>query len=112
MDVVNRIAPEHLELCIEEPFWAGGMSKMPGQYSSGTGRPSLGGLLCRPESCASDRRDSKVLLTAERSRLVKKSSVISYTRQALEKASDAVIGFAEYEKLDGHANAIKVRFEK
>ena len=43
---------------------------------------------------------------------VRKSSVISYTRSALEKAKDAVIGFAEYEKLDAHANAVRVRFEK
>jgi len=42
---------------------------------------------------------------------MKKSSVISYTRKALEGVKDDVILFAEAEGLTAHANAIKVRFE-
>ena len=43
---------------------------------------------------------------------IKKSSVISYTRKALEKVREDIVTFAESEGLDGHANAIRVRFEQ
>jgi histidinol dehydrogenase len=42
---------------------------------------------------------------------IKKSSVVYYTRDSLEKVKDDIISFAESEGLKGHANAIRVRFE-
>jgi histidinol dehydrogenase len=113
MDVVNRIAPEHLELCIEEPFGRLGYVKNAGAVFLGNWSPEpLGDYYAGPNHVLPTGGTARFFSPLNVADFVKKSSVISYTRQALEKASDAVIGFAEYEKLDGHANAIKVRFEK
>ena len=113
MEVVNRIAPEHLELCIEEPFNRLGYVKNAGAIFLGNWSPEpLGDYFAGPNHVLPTGGTARFFSPINVSDFVKKSSVISYTRQALEKASDAVIGFAEYEKLDGHANAIKVRFKK
>ncbi len=113
MDVVNRIAPEHLELCIEEPLGRLGYVKNAGAIFLGNWSPEpLGDYYAGPNHVLPTGGTARFFSPLNVADFVKKSSVISYTRKALEKASDAVIGFAEYEKLDGHANAIKVRFDK
>ncbi len=113
MEVVNRIAPEHLELCIEEPFSRLGYVKNAGAVFLGNWSPEpLGDYYAGPNHVLPTGGTARFFSPLNVADFVKKSSVISYTRQALEKASDTVIGFAEYEKLDGHANAIKVRFGK
>lgn len=113
MDVVNRIAPEHLELCIEEPFSRLGYVRNAGAIFLGNWSPEpLGDYYAGPNHVLPTGGTARFFSPLNVADFVKKSSVISYTRQALEKAGDAVIGFAEYERLDGHANAIKVRFKK
>ncbi|NLK86773.1 MAG: histidinol dehydrogenase [Clostridiaceae bacterium] len=113
MDVVNRIAPEHLELCIEDPFGRLGYVKNAGAIFLGNWSPEpLGDYYAGPNHVLPTGGTARFFSPLNVADFVKKSSVISYTKQALEKAGDAVIGFAEYEKLDGHANAVKVRFKK
>ncbi len=113
MDVVNRIAPEHLELCIEDPLSRLGYVKNAGAIFLGNWSPEpLGDYYAGPNHVLPTGGTARFFSPLNVADFVKKSSVISYTRQALEKASDAVIGFAEYERLDGHANAIRVRFDK
>ncbi len=113
MNVVNRIAPEHLELCIEEPFSKLSYVKNAGAVFLGHWSPEpLGDYFAGPNHVLPTGGTARFFSPLNVADYMKKSSVISYTRQALEKASDYVIRFAEYEKLDGHANAIKVRFDK
>lgn len=113
MDVANRIAPEHLELCIEEPFSRLSYVSNAGAVFLGNWSPEpLGDYYAGPNHVLPTGGTSRFFSPLSVDDFVKKSSVISYTRNALEKAKDAVIGFAEYEKLDGHANAVRVRFEK
>lgn len=112
MDVVNRIAPEHLELCIEEPLGRLGYVKNAGAIFLGNWSPEpLGDYYAGPNHVLPTGGTARFFSPLNVGDFVKKSSVISYTRRALEKARDAIVGFAEYEKLDGHANAIRVRFE-
>jgi histidinol dehydrogenase len=113
MDIVNSIAPEHLELCIDDPFSRLAYVKNAGAVFLGSWSPEpLGDYYAGPNHVLPTGGTARFFSPLNVSDFVKKSSVISYTRKALEKAKEAVIGFAEYEKLDGHANAIKVRFEK
>ena len=113
MDVANRIAPEHLELCIEEPFSRLAYVRNAGAIFLGNWSPEpLGDYYAGPNHVLPTGGTARFFSPLSVDDFVRKSSVISYTRNALEKAKDTVIGFAEYERLDGHANAIRVRFEK
>ncbi len=113
MDVVNRMAPEHLELCVEEPFSRLAYVRNAGAVFLGNWSPEpLGDYYAGPNHVLPTGGTARFFSPLSVDDFVKKSSVISYTKSALEKAKDAVIGFAEYEGLDGHANAIRVRFEK
>ncbi len=112
MDVVNRIAPEHLELCIEDPFSRLAYVKNAGAVFLGHWSPEpLGDYFAGPDHVLPTGGTARFFSPLNVDDYMKKSSVISYTRQALEKASEDVMRFAEYEGLDGHANAIRVRFE-
>lgn len=111
MDIVNLIAPEHLELCIEDPFSRLANVRNAGAIFLGHWSPEpLGDYFAGPNHVLPTGGTARFFSPLNVADYMKKSSVISYTRQALEKASEYVIRFAEYEKLDGHANAIKVRF--
>lgn len=111
MAIVNRIAPEHLELCIEEPFSRLAYVKNAGAIFLGHWSPEpLGDYFAGPNHVLPTGGTARFFSPLTVSDYMKKSSVISYTRKALEKASEDVVRFAEYEGLDGHANAIKVRF--
>lgn len=111
LEVVNKIAPEHLELCVQEPF-----SLLSGIRNAGaiflghyTSEP-LGDYFAGPNHVLPTSGTARFFSPLNISDFVKKSSVISYTRKALEGVKDDVIKFAEAEGLGAHANAIKVRF--
>ncbi|NLV37081.1 MAG: histidinol dehydrogenase [Clostridiaceae bacterium] len=111
MDIVNRIAPEHLELCIEEPFSRLAYVRNAGAIFLGHWSPEpLGDYFAGPNHVLPTGGTARFFSPLTVADYMKKSSVISYTRKALEKVSEDVVRFAEYESLDGHANAIKVRF--
>lgn len=113
IDVANRIAPEHLELCIEEPFNRLAQVKNAGAIFLGNWSPeALGDYFAGPNHVLPTGGTARFFSPLNVDDFMKKSSVISYTRGALEKASDYVIRFAEYEGLDGHANSIRVRFNE
>lgn len=113
MDVANRIAPEHLELCIKEPLSRLSYVRNAGAIFLGNWSPEpLGDYFAGPNHVLPTGGTARFFSPLSVDDFVKKSSVISYTRNALEKAKDAVTGFAEYERLDGHANAVRVRFEE
>lgn len=111
MDIVNRIAPEHLELCIEEPFSRLSSVKNAGAIFMGHWSPEpLGDYFAGPNHVLPTGGTARFFSPLNVADYMKKSSVISYTRKALEKVSEDVILFAESEGLDAHANAINVRF--
>lgn len=110
--VVNSIAPEHLELCVEEPF-----SLLPDIRNAGaiflghyTSEP-LGDYFAGPNHVLPTSGTARFFSPLNVGDFIKKSSVISYTRKALANVKDDVVRFAESEGLTAHANAIKIRFE-
>lgn len=112
VEVVNRIAPEHLELCIEEPFsWLGSIKNAGAIFLGNYSSEPLGDYFAGPNHVLPTGGTARFFSPLNVADFVKKSSIISYTRKALEKAKDDIVKFAQSEGLDGHANAIRVRFE-
>ena len=112
VDVVNEIAPEHLEIQTINPFEtmtqvrnAGAIFM--GEYSS----EPLGDYFAGPNHVLPTNGTAKFFSALSVDDFIKKSSIISYSREALERIHTDIEQFAECEKLTAHANSIKVRFE-
>ena len=109
---VNDIASEHMEIVTKDPFHV--MTKIRnagaifiGEYSS----EPLGDYYAGPNHVLPTNGTSKFFSPLSVDDFIKKSSIISYSREALEKVHTNIEQFAECEKLTAHANSIKVRFE-
>jgi histidinol dehydrogenase len=113
IDVSNNIAPEHLELCVKEPMSILGKIKNAGAIFVGNYSPEpLGDYMAGPSHVLPTSGTARFSSPVNVDQFIKKSSLIYYNRQALEKCSCDIVRFAEAEMLDAHANAIRVRFEK
>lgn len=112
IDTVNEIASEHLELVTKNPFET--MTKIRnagaifvGEYSS----EPLGDYFAGPNHVLPTNGTAKFFSPLGVDDFIKKSSIISYSREALEPVYKDIVQFAECEKLTAHANSIRVRFE-
>ena len=112
IDAANEIASEHLEVLTKNPFEV--MTKIQnagaiflGEYSS----EPLGDYFAGPNHILPTNGTAKFFSPLGVDDFVKKSSVISYSRNALEAVHEDIEFFAEKEGLTAHANSIKVRFE-
>ncbi|PYG88137.1 histidinol dehydrogenase [Ruminiclostridium sufflavum DSM 19573] len=111
IEVSNNIAPEHLEICINEPMSMLGLIKNAGAIFVGNYSPEpLGDYMAGPSHVLPTSGTARFSSPVNVDQFLKKSSLIYYNRQALEKTSGNIMRFAEAELLDAHANAIKVRF--
>lgn len=111
VEIANRIAPEHLELCVKEPFNLIGAIKNAGAIFLGNFSPEpLGDYFAGPNHVLPTSGTARFFSPLSVSDFIKKTSLISYTEKALYKVKDDVIRFAEAEGLTAHANAIRVRF--
>lgn len=113
IDAVNEIASEHMEIVTKDPFHV--MTKIRnagaifiGEYSS----EPLGDYFAGPNHVLPTNGTAKFFSALSVDDFIKKSSIISYSRDALEPVYKDIVKFAECEKLTAHANSIKVRFEK
>lgn len=113
LDAVNQIASEHLEIVTKNPFEV--MTKVQnagaiflGEYSS----EPLGDYFAGPNHVLPTNGTAKFFSPLGVDDFVKKSSIIYYSREALEPIHKDIIAFAEAEQLTAHANSIRVRFEE
>ncbi|MFA9465770.1 MAG: histidinol dehydrogenase [Velocimicrobium sp.] len=113
IDVTNEIASEHLEIVTKDPFQI--MTKIKnagaiflGEYSS----EPLGDYFAGPNHVLPTNGTAKFFSPLSVDDFIKKSSIISYSKEALEPISNDIIAFANAEQLTAHANSIAVRFEK
>lgn len=113
IDAANDIASEHLEIVTADPFAV--MTKIRnagaiflGEYSS----EPLGDYFAGPNHVLPTNGTAKFFSALSVDDFIKKSSIISYSREALEPVSEDIIRFAQSEQLTAHANSIQVRFEK
>jgi len=112
VDIANIIAPEHLELCVKEPFNLLGCVKNAGAIFLGSfASEPLGDYFAGPNHVLPTSGTARFFSPLSVADFVKKSSVISYTRNALQQVKDDIILFAEAEGLTAHANAIRIRFD-
>lgn len=112
-DTANEIASEHLEILTKDPFAM--MTKIRnagaiflGEYSS---EPS-GDYFAGPNHVLPTNGTARFFSPLNVDDFLKKTSIISYSRPALEKIHQDIECFAENEGLTAHANSIRVRFEK
>jgi histidinol dehydrogenase len=111
IEIANIIAPEHLELCVEEPFSRLGQIENAGAIFLGNySSEPLGDYFAGPNHVLPTAGTSRFFSPLNLSDYMKKSSVISYTKCALEKVKDDVMLFARSEGLEAHSSAIGIRF--
>lgn len=113
IDTCNEIASEHLEILTANPFEV--MMKIKnagaiflGEYSS----EPLGDYFAGPNHVLPTNGTAKFFSPLGVDDFIKKSSIISYSKEALEPICQDIIQFASSEQLTAHANSIKVRFEE
>ena len=110
--VSNFVAPEHLELAVDTPFELLPKIKNAGSIFMGHNTPEpLGDYLAGPNHTLPTSGTAKFSSPLSVDDFIKKSSVLYYSKEALEKVKDKVIKFAESEGLDAHARSIYKRFE-
>lgn len=113
VEAANAIAPEHLEVCVDEPFSLLDDIKNAGSIFLGKNVPeALGDYLAGPNHTLPTSGTARFSSPLSVDDFVKKSSFIYYPKAALEKVSDRIIDFAEREGLQAHAQSVAVRFGK
>ena len=113
VDVCNIIAPEHLELCVEDPFALLGRIKNAGSIFLGRNVPeALGDYFAGPNHTLPTSGTARFSSPLGVDDFVKRSSFIYYTREALGRVKERIAGFAEAEGLHAHARSVTIRYEE
>ncbi len=113
IDIVNDIASEHLEIMTEDPFET--MTKIRNAGAIFLGENScepLGDYFAGPNHVLPTNGTARFSSPLSVDEFIKKTSLISYSRSALEEVHEDIIAFAKAERLTAHANAIAKRFGK
>ncbi len=111
-DMANVVAPEHLEVVTENPrallpYLTNAGAIFLGQYSP----EPLGDYMAGPCHVLPTSGTARFFSPLSTDTFLKKTSVIEYSREQLEALSDGIIVMAESEKLDAHANSVRIRFQ-
>ncbi len=113
IEAVNIIAPEHLEICVDDPFAVLGRIENAGSIFLGKNVPeALGDYFAGPNHTLPTSGTARFSSPLGVDDFVKKSSFIYYTREALGKVQDRIANFAEHEGLHAHARSVTIRFEE
>lgn len=111
--MANVVAPEHLEVVTANPrellpYLTNAGAIFLGQYSP----EPLGDYMAGPSHVLPTSGTARFFSPLSTDTFLKKTSVIEYSREELEKLSDGIIKLAQAEKLDAHANSVRIRFPK
>ena len=110
--IANALAPEHLELCVDNPFDYLDKVRHAGSIFMGRNCPeALGDYLAGPNHTLPTGGTARFYSPLSVDDFVKKSQYTYFTRDALADVSDKVARFAEKEGLSGHARSVLARFE-
>jgi len=108
----DRIAPEHLELALEDPEpWAEKINNAGAIFMGRYTPEAIGDYLAGPNHVLPTSGTARFSSPLGVYNFTKRTSLISYTKPALKKASKTTQILAHMEKLDAHANAVKIRTE-
>ena len=112
IDVANEIAPEHLELCVDNPFDYLDKIKNAGSIFMGRYCPeALGDYFAGPNHTLPTSGTARFSSPLSVDDFVKKSQYTYYTEEALGKVAESIAFFAGKEGLDAHAKSVTIRFE-
>ena len=112
IDIANEIAPEHLELCVDNPFDYLDAVKHAGSIFMGKHCPeALGDYFAGPNHTLPTSGTARFSSPLSVDDFVKKSQFTYFTKDALGKVADKVAYFAEKEGLHAHAKSATIRFE-
>ena len=112
IDIANRIAPEHLELCVDNPFDYLDKVKHAGSIFMGKYCPeALGDYFAGPNHTLPTSGTARFSSPLSVDDFVKKTQFTYYTPDALEKVAQKIACFAHKEGLDAHAKSAVIRFE-
>ena len=112
VDFANELAPEHLEVCCQNPMEYVGKLDNAGSVFLGNYSPEpLGDYFAGPNHVLPTSGTARFFSPLSVDSFIKKSSFIYYTEDALRADAQDVIRFADTEGLTAHANSIKVRFD-
>ena len=112
IEIANEIAPEHLELCVDNPFDYLDSIRHAGSVFLGRNCPeALGDYLAGPNHTLPTQGTARFSSPLSVDDFVKKTQYTYYTREALERVAKDVAAFAEREGLTGHARSALVRTE-
>lgn len=110
VEVANAIAPEHLEMCVENPrAWLDKIKNAGSVFLGGYTPEALGDYYAGPNHTLPTGGSAKFSSPLSVDDFLKKTQYIMYSAEALEKAAADVEYFAESEGLDGHARSVKIR---
>jgi len=110
IDLANRIAPEHLELQLKEPFEYMGQIRNAGAVFLGDYTPEpVGDYIAGPNHVLPTAGTARFASALSVDHFIKKTSLIHYSKKAFKKEAADIIRLAEIEGLDAHANSVKVR---
>ena len=113
IDIANEIAPEHLELCVDNPFDYLDKVKHAGSVFMGRYCPeALGDYFAGPNHTLPTSGTARFSSPLSVEDFIKTTQFTYFTKEALEKVADKVAYFANKEGLDAHARSATVRFEK
>ena len=112
IDIANALAPEHLELCLDNPFDYLDKIRHAGSIFMGRNCPeALGDYLAGPNHTLPTGGTARFYSPLSVDDFVKKSQYTYFTRDALKAVSDKIARFARKEGLEGHARSVLSRFE-
>lgn len=109
-EIANRVAPEHLEVAVEEPFrWLGSIHNAGAIFLGSYTPEPVGDYLAGPNHILPTGGTARFYSPVTVDTFMKKSSLIYYSQTGFERYRDEIIKLAEVEGLTAHANSIKVR---
>ena len=112
VDFANELAPEHLEICVDNPFSYIGRLDNAGSVFLGHYSPEpLGDYFAGPNHVLPTGGTARFISPLSVDDFIKKSSFIYYPKEELKKAAPDIIRLARTEELTAHANSIQVRVE-
>ena len=113
MELVNRIAPEHLELAVQNPLPFIKAVKHAGAVFLGPYTPeAIGDYLAGPNHILPTAGTARFTSPLVAEDFIKRTNLMSFTRGALRRFGNDVKRFAEWEGLEGHSQAVQIRVKK
>ena len=113
VELANEIAPEHLELLVEQPFQLLGKVQNAGAVFLGHHSPEpVGDYFAGPNHVLPTAGTARFASGLSVDHFIKKTSVISYSSEALERDAPDIMRLAELEGLEAHARSVRVRLKK